>query len=103
MQLLYMVDDGTVYIKMLKFYLSKSFQLLQINVEVFIGREKRIKVLLLDQMIGQSSEPVTWMRWEWDLLFAQVEEDVSGSDAEDHPFDVDHARVAHLEDKKNGF
>ena len=85
------------------YHLPKSLQLLQINVEVFIGREEWIETLLLYQMIGQPSEPVTRMRREGDLLLAQVEEDVSGSDAEDDTLDVDHARVAHLDNSKNSF
>jgi hypothetical protein len=77
--------------------------LLQINIEIFIGREEWIEVLLLDQMIGQPSEPVTRMRWEGDLLLAQVEEYVSGSDAKDDTLDVDHAWVTILKNYKTYF
>jgi len=75
-----------------------SFQSFQVKSNVLVRRKERIEGLLLDQMVGQTPEPIAGMRREGDLLFAEVEEDVGGRHPEQHALDVEHAWVASLEE-----
>ena len=57
----------------------------------------------MQDVASQPPQPVAWSWREWNLLLAQVEEDVGWSDAQCQAFNVDHAGVTDHLDLVGGF